>query len=293
MNKKSLIGVLTLVLVFLVAVGSQAATPGTITTTFTSNNGGAGNMFDVYAKEDIQITGFDVNVDQAGVVDTIQVYYKVGTYVGFETTPGAWTLLGEDTVTSAGQDVPTHVAVGGLTIPAGMTYGFYVTVDDFGGGFFMPYTNGTAGGDVFSNAQVDLSTGAGLGPLFGGFFEPRIWNGTLYYNYDLGSGEAETGGESTTITEPVPGPDMVEIPSTAVVGAVAADTPVYFAPQAGAATGTTIEAGKTLWVYGVDASGGFYKVMLSGKFFWLPVSSMGPNYDNVWQGTPLPTDVVD
>jgi hypothetical protein len=89
-----------------------------------------------------------------------------------------------------------------------------------------------------------------------------------------------------------PGPDMVPIPSTAVVGAFVVTTPIYFAPQADAGTATVMEAGKTVWVFGVDASGQFYKVMLAGKFFWVPVSSMGPNYDNVWRGKPLPTDVV-
>jgi hypothetical protein len=54
-----------------------------------------------------------------------------------------------------------------------------------------------------------------------------------------------------------------------------------------------MEAGKTAYVYGVDASGGFYKVMLSGQFFWVPVNTMGPNFDSVWNGRPLPTNVVD
>ena len=49
----------------------------------------------------------------------------------------------------------------------------------------------------------------------------------------------------------------------------------------------------TLWVYGVDASGSYYKVMLAGKFFWVPVNAMGPNYDDVWNGTPLPTGAVE
>ena len=91
---------------------------------------------------------------------------------------------------------------------------------------------------------------------------------------------------------PGPGPDLVPIPDTAVVGSFVQTTPAYFAPQSSAATDTVMEAGKTAWVYGVDASGQFYKVMLAGKFFWVPVSTMGPNYDEVWNGTPLPTTVV-
>ncbi len=89
-----------------------------------------------------------------------------------------------------------------------------------------------------------------------------------------------------------PGPDMVPIPEHAVVGLVLADTPVYARPEAGAATDTIIVADKTLWVFGVDSSGQYYQVMMAGKFFWLPVSAMGPNPDAVWNSRPLPTVVV-
>ena len=86
---------------------------------------------------------------------------------------------------------------------------------------------------------------------------------------------------------------MVPIPDQAVVGAFVADTVAYFAPQADAATDIAIEAGKTMWIFGVDGSGMYYKVMLSGKYFWVPVNTVGPNYDEVWNGAPLPTTVVE
>lgn len=105
--------------------------------------------------------------------------------------------------------------------------------------------------------------------------------------------EITPGNGAPAAQEPVPGPDLVNLPSGSVVGAFVTSTPAYFAPQAGAATSTVLDAGKTLWVLGVDASGQFYKVVLAGKYFWVPVRSMGPNYDEVWQGTPLPTTVVD
>jgi hypothetical protein len=69
-------------------------------------------------------------------------------------------------------------------------------------------------------------------------------------------------------------------------------TPAYFAPSANAVTPITIAAGKTLWVLGVDSSGDFYKVVMAGRYFWVPVDTMGPNFDNVWQGRPLPTNVI-
>ena len=91
----------------------------------------------------------------------------------------------------------------------------------------------------------------------------------------------------------IPGPDDVAMPAGSVVGAFVATTPLYRAPQADATTTYVMDAGKTLWVLGVDASGMYYKVILAGGYYWVPVSTMGPNYDAVWNGTPLPVTVVN
>jgi LysM repeat protein len=88
------------------------------------------------------------------------------------------------------------------------------------------------------------------------------------------------------------GADQVPIPSTAVVGSFVKSTPIYSDPIPGSTINLTMAAGKTAWVYGVDPSGQFYRVMLGGTFFWVPVNTMGPNYDAVWQGRPLPGGVV-
>jgi hypothetical protein len=89
-----------------------------------------------------------------------------------------------------------------------------------------------------------------------------------------------------------PGPDMVPIPPYAVVGTFVTTTVALFAPDAAAVTEHEIQAGTSVWVYGMDESGQFYYVMMSGQFFWVPAATLGPNYDDVWQGAPLPTNVV-
>ena len=89
------------------------------------------------------------------------------------------------------------------------------------------------------------------------------------------------------------GPDMVPLPPQAVVGAVKTDTPTYWAPSADAKTDVTLSAGKTVWVLGVDASGRYYKIVLAGQYLWVPKAALGPNYDAVWNGAPLPTTVVE
>ncbi len=85
---------------------------------------------------------------------------------------------------------------------------------------------------------------------------------------------------------------LIAIPSTAVVGAFVADAEVYWAPGKLVEPDTTITAGNTAWVLGVDETGAYYKIVWVCQYLWVPVSTMGPNFDKVWNGTPLPTGVV-
>jgi len=94
--------------------------------------------------------------------------------------------------------------------------------------------------------------------------------------------------------EVVPGCDVAfPIPSEAVVGAFVADAPTYYEPGKLIEPPVTITAGNTAWVLGMDASGMYYKIVWVCQYLWVPVSSMGPNYDAVWNGTPLPTGTVE
>ncbi|PKP23930.1 MAG: hypothetical protein CVU03_14140, partial [Bacteroidetes bacterium HGW-Bacteroidetes-2] len=166
--------------------GGGGCTPSDITTFFTGGNSFAGNMFDVTASgaDDLLIDGFDVNVTAGS--GTISVYTRPGSYVGFEGSAAGWTLMGSEVVTGAGSNLPTPVNVGGLTIPAGQTYGFYVTVSDYPS-LTMNYTNGD---NVFSDANITIATGVGKGdPDFtGSTFASRSWNGTIYYCSGTGGG---------------------------------------------------------------------------------------------------------
>lgn len=87
-----------------------------------------------------------------------------------------------------------------------------------------------------------------------------------------------------------PGCDQyLNIPSNAVVGEFVTDAPVYWKPGESAKPPVTIEAGNTAWVLGTDASGAYYKIIWVCDQVYVPVNSMGPNNDAVWNGTPLPT----
>ena len=93
-------------------------------------------------------------------------------------------------------------------------------------------------------------------------------------------------------TYAVPGCNaQIAIPATAVGGAFVGDAPVYWKP--GESIGVTIPAGNTALVIGKDASAQYYKIIWNCDFVWVPVGSMGPNHDAVWNGAPLPTGVVE
>jgi hypothetical protein len=94
-----------------------------------------------------------------------------------------------------------------------------------------------------------------------------------------------------------PGGCSPTIPSGSVVGQITSPTVAYWAPgleypvQPDLVLGTTPDT-KTWWVIGMDSTASWYKILVSCQYVWVPASSMGPNYDDVWQGEPLPTRVV-
>jgi len=113
-------------------------------------------------------------------VVTADVWYKVGTCVGYENDPGSWTLLDTGMGTSVGTDSPTYIALpgaSGVVFDAGQTYGMYVDL-----GSNCRYTNG--GPNTYSNTDLAITTNGGHGPSFTYLFYPRQWNGTFYYILD-------------------------------------------------------------------------------------------------------------
>ncbi len=154
-----------------------------LTTTFSSDNGLDGNMFDVTALSDIRIVSLDCNINAGGT--TIEVYTCPGTYVGNETNPAAWTLRGSGSTTSTGSDQPTPIPFGlDIHVDAGTTIAIYVTTSS---GASMRYTNGTGVSPAASNADLQIFEGLGVGHPFGSSYSPRLWNGTIYYEGDSGT----------------------------------------------------------------------------------------------------------
>ncbi|XOV69100.1 MAG: T9SS type A sorting domain-containing protein [Fluviicola sp.] len=160
------------------------ASTDNLITYYASNNGQRGCMFNITAAQDVIITCFDANL-YAGTTADYEIYYRSGSYIGNETNAAAWTFVGGTTgLTSAGNNVATNIPIPvNVYIPAGQTYGFYVT-NDFGAG--TSYTDGTsATNNLGSDANITVYGGVGKSYPFGLTFSYREFNGTVHYN--LGS----------------------------------------------------------------------------------------------------------
>lgn len=79
---------------------------------------------------------------------------------------------------------------------------------------------------------------------------------------------------------------LYPLPETAVVGQFLTNVEAEWAPGHG--TGIILEAGKTAWVLGVNDAGTHWKIFFGCTELWVPVGTMGANFDDTWQGRPLP-----
>ncbi len=146
-----------------------------LTTTFSNTGSGRGNMFDIKAFNDLTIDSFYVNVATNALME---VWYYQGTYVGHTTSNAGWTKLGEYTMTDVVDGTPTLLPIGGLTIPAGQTYGICITYVTYG---TTRYTSGTGNNDVYQDANMKLTCGSG-GDYFAYNYSTRVWNGRVLYH---------------------------------------------------------------------------------------------------------------
>lgn len=81
----------------------------------------------------------------------------------------------------------------------------------------------------------------------------------------------------------------VNIPAGSVVGAFVSEAVAEWSPGKQTEPPVVFTPGKTAWVTGLNESGTHYQIAYGCNCLWVPVNSMGPNYDAVWNGAPLPT----
>ncbi len=167
----------TLVAALGLAFATVAASAGSLSTSDgTGNSGRQGMYFDLTAGSSaVTLDSFTVN----GVAGNWSIWYKTGTYAGFETDQSAWTQLGSGTTS---QTIDT-LAIGGLTIGAGQTDALYV----FDSSGYQRYDDGIA---TFSNADLTFNGGTGNYGFFDNTLADRNWSGTVNYSLTAAVPEA-------------------------------------------------------------------------------------------------------
>jgi len=166
--------------------GSLAAQLGSLTTTFVDNNGrstaGCTVMMDVTVTNPagLRIVAADLNL--IATVSTpfqVTVWHTPVSYVNNQTNPAVWTQISEGRGLAAGRGLPSSVDLRDFTLTPG-THGLAFHYPNSG----VAYTNGIGTNQTYSNSDLTLDLGVATSAFFTGTqFNPRIWNGTLYY-YD-------------------------------------------------------------------------------------------------------------
>jgi hypothetical protein len=158
---------------------------GSLGTGYENSNGWCGGPYfnlTAAAGGAVTVTGFDMHF-KGTLNRDVSVYWKAGTYIGSEVTPGAWTLLGTVNVTPVGGATSTAIALGGVVIPAGQTYGFKVWDGGTGQGDDGPGLairgGGTSASDTYLSLASDHYT---CTEVFSGLLDNFGWQGTVHYS---------------------------------------------------------------------------------------------------------------
>jgi hypothetical protein len=116
----------------------------------------------------------------SGTAVPVHIYYRPGTYAGFEQNIAEWVYLGHFIATAAGVGNPTPVAIGGLHIRHNETIGIRVGV----GSSNHRYNSETTTEPVHVNDDVRINLGTAQNNFFfnNTAFPNRGWNGTIHYS---------------------------------------------------------------------------------------------------------------
>ena len=167
-----------------------AASTG-LTTAFVSNNGlSATNstlFYNLTVSNALYLTGLDINTSVAAGTELYLDVYRTpvgGGYGGNELNPAAWTPISAGKGISAGLNGTTTIELTEPELLAVGSYGIAVIGRNFG----PRYTDGTGGNQIYSDANLQITTGAAAnGPFSGAIFSPRVANTTVRYLLDTNS----------------------------------------------------------------------------------------------------------
>ncbi len=167
-------------------------------------NGGPnrGIMFDIVATNNIQINSFDIRpFNTEDGTASYEVYFRTGSSIGFETTPGFWTLVASPNITSVTNSTVTPLDLAlGIDVAQGERVAFYITPTD--GAAILIANGGDSNGNLWtSDANLEYYEGGIQNyPFGGGNFPPFVFNGNILYSIPAlfdGNFDCSNVGENT------------------------------------------------------------------------------------------------
>lgn len=150
-----------------------------LSTTYNSNINWNGAMFDLIADSALVLDSFSLKIADAGL-QTVEIYTRAGSHIGYQTDANAWTLSGTDqvSVNTAGDVV--SISAAGLNMLPGDTLGVYLQLQNPGSRLAYQSLSNPV---LRSSDELSIQTGSGVSHNFSNSFFPRDWNGTVHYHF--------------------------------------------------------------------------------------------------------------
>ncbi len=169
---------------------------GAISTTNNSNINWAGAMLNIMPHEDLWMDSVGLKILHPGQ-QSVDIYYKLGSYLGHENNASSWTLL-----TTSSANVTDSIAFTYFDLPS-----FQVFANDTLGFYFQMNNNQSKMGYLSmsspktrSNEALSIFTGSGISYNFTNNYYPRDLNCDFRYHYENTSyGTCNSGKYPATI----------------------------------------------------------------------------------------------
>lgn len=174
--------------------GSSTSATSTIQLTESLTHVGAGILFSVKAKVNLQIIQLAPYIQSSSGI-TLTVYTKGGTFNGYETSTADWTkVLTVPNVDGKGSQSPIYLPSfsSPLSIKSGNTRSFLIKASS--NVIFYEKVSGSKGDFLKSNSDLVLYKGAAI--VSNSVFSPRVWYGRV--KYQVTSNEAANTPNTTS-----------------------------------------------------------------------------------------------
>ena len=153
-----------------------------------------GNMFNLVAKDDIELNSFEIRIASLGM-NPFNIYTKSGKYQGYENNASSWNLLINDSVYVNNAVDFVTLYFPSISLNAGDTLGVYIQMQ--GWAYQLRYAS-VLQPISYLGPQLEYYSGAGISYSFGTVYPNRVIN--LKVNYEYGFNRL---GECSTPKMPV------------------------------------------------------------------------------------------